>query len=129
MDEIDIDSTLASFEKDLNFVGYIPFASMLSGALRIIYGKIEVIGSVALGALSAIKSLFYNGEQKEQEWNRAVHFFNYALHGIANIFRGTLETVPFLSLVTCLPYDMLELRFTYPKEVPAVRYHWQVMAP
>ncbi len=129
MDEIDIDSTLANFEKDLNFVGYIPIASSFSGALRVAFGKIEVIAGVVLGAISGIKSLFYNGQQKEQEWKHAVSLFNYSLHGIANIFRGILECIPFVSLVTCLPYDKAEVRFTYPKEVPVARYHWQVLAP
>ncbi len=105
-------------ETGLNYAGYIPLVSTLSGAIRINYGKIEVIGAIASAALIAIRA-FANDSQTEraEQLNLALQVITaYSLHGIANIFRGILEMVPFLSLVTCLPYDLLKHRFSYPRE-------------
>jgi hypothetical protein len=105
-------------ETGLNYAGYIPLVSSLSGSLRIQYGKIEVIGAIATGALLAGQAFFeQNGEERSKKLNRAVEVLTtYATHGVANIFRGILEMIPFLSLVVCLPYDLMKNRFIYPQE-------------
>ena len=115
-----LDTTLSVFEKGLNYVGYVPFVSTISGALRAEYGKIEVIGGLAVTAFKAISALFQAGAQRDASLERAVEHLTYAWHGVANIFRGIIEAIPFASLVTCLPYDLSGCRYTYPLENAAV---------
>lgn len=116
--EKDLNNVQAIVETGLNYAGYVPLVSTLSGAMRINYGKIEVIGAVASAALIAIRA-FANDSQAEraEQLNLALSVITtYSLHGIANIFRGILEMVPLLSLATCLPYDLLKHRYAYPRE-------------
>jgi hypothetical protein len=120
-----IGKVLSTFERGLNAGGYIPILSTFSGALRIKYGQIEVIGSIVAAALTAIAALFNpSKEAREQGLNRATEILTtYACHGIANIFRGVIEAIPFLSFVTCLPYDLLGNRFAYPHEAKSPLQH------
>jgi len=105
-------------ETGLNYAGYVPGVSTLSGALRVNYGKIEIIGAVAAAAFIAIRALVnQDAQERSAGLKKALNVMStYSLHGVANIFRGILEMIPFLSLVTCLPYDLQKNRFTYPKE-------------
>lgn len=113
-----VDHTLSSFEKGLNIAGYVPIISSFSGPLRIGYGKVEVIGAVAFAAILALRAFSLTGLEQEELLNKAVEMLSYTLHGIANIFRGAIETIPLISLFTCLPYDlMFQQRFTYPTEI------------
>ena len=115
----DLDRSLSAFEKGLNIAGYIPFVSSISGPCRIVYGKVLVIGSIAASVLSAFDKLQHAHDTagRQQALKGAVEIFmTYSLHGISNIFRGIIESTPFLSLITCLPYDLLAQRFAYPYE-------------
>jgi hypothetical protein len=118
MDQIQnsLNKTLNTFEQGLNIAGYVPIVSTFSGSLRMSYGKFEVIGAIVASAMIAIKALFIaNDADRNRELNRAAEtFMNYSLHGCANIMRGFIEALPFASLVTCLPYDLLGHRFAYP---------------
>ncbi len=118
MDQIRIklDQTLGVFESGLNVAGYVPLVSTISGALRVNYGKLEIIGAVAAAGIIAVKALFAGTEQYN-EFNHAVEIlFTYASHGAANVVRGIIEIFPFVSLATCLPYDLLGHRYSYPFE-------------
>ena len=114
--QINLNKTLNSFEGGLNVAGYVPIVSTFSGALRINYGKLEVIGAIVAAVLITARALFLvNTSDRDRELKRALDVFTcYTLHGIANIFRGILETIPLISLVTCLPYDLYGKRFAYP---------------
>lgn len=114
--QINLNKTLNTFEEGLNIAGYFPIVSTFSGSLRIGYGKLEVIGSVAAAALIAIRALFLaNASDRNREFRKAVEvLIDYSLHGFANITRGIIEDFPFVSLVTCLPYDLSGNRFAYP---------------
>jgi hypothetical protein len=120
LSELKLNDALASFEKGLNLAGYIPVVSMISGTLRSTYGKTLIITGVAGGALLAIVALFdRNAVGRQKGLEKAMKFLvTCSVHGIANIGRSRIERVPFLSLVTCLPYDLLGIRFVYPKETP-----------
>lgn len=119
--QINLNKTLNSFEGGLNVAGYVPIVSTFSGTLRIAYGKLEVIGAIVAAALIAVRALFLNNaHDRERELRDAVKvLINYSLHGYANIIRGTLEVIPLVSLVTCLPYDLSGKRFAYPVNLPA----------
>lgn len=115
--QINLDKTLATVEKFLDVAGYIPVVSTFSGAFRIKYGKVETVASVGLSAVSALYAVCKQDQaERARGLDRAVEVLTYSIHGIANVFRGAIEMVPFLSLFTCLPYDLLKARFTYPRE-------------
>lgn len=114
--QINLNKTLNTFEKGLNIAGYFPIVSSFSGLLRINYGKLEIIGGIVAAALIAVSALFLaDASERHREFSKAVKVFtDYSLHGFSNIIRGTIEALPFVSLVTCLPYDLLGNRFAYP---------------
>jgi hypothetical protein len=114
--QINLNKTLNDFEAGLNIAGYFPIVSTFSGSLRISYGKLEIIGAIAVAALIAVRALFLtNDSDRNREFRKAVEvLIDYSLHGFANIMRGTIEVAPFVSLVTCLPYDLWGHRFAYP---------------
>ncbi|MCH9613481.1 MAG: hypothetical protein SP1CHLAM54_04840 [Chlamydiia bacterium] len=100
-------------EKALNFPGYIPCVGTLSGGARLILGQVQI----ALGALcaigTAVASVVSEVETEKKElWTEAEHSLEFAVHGIANCVRGTIEAMPCVNLIT-LPYDFIN-RFEYP---------------
>ena len=113
-----LDSPFEWFEQKLNIAGYFPIVSIVSGGIRTCFGKLELIGAIVTSAFMAIKALFNpDAEAKRQELDKARHIFvKYAMHGGANILRGSLEMIAFLSLVTCLPYDLQGNRFAYVRQ-------------
>ncbi len=121
--EDSIDNAFGWFEHGLNIAGYIPLVSTISGGIRIGFGKLEVIGAIAVAAFTAIKALFNPDPiEKHLQLDKAAKILvKYSLHGAANVLRGTLEVFPFVSLVTCLPYDLAGNRFSYVREdIPGV---------
>lgn len=112
-----LDQALHTFEKVLNVAGYVPFVSAISGAIRIGYGKVEVIGAIAAGALLTVKALFNrDAEQRSFDFKYAVAVAaNYSIHGLANIGRGFVEALPIINL-SCLVYDLTGTRIQYPFE-------------
>lgn len=112
-----LDQALHTFEKVLNFAGYIPIVSTISGSIRIAYGKAEVVGAVAAGALLAIKALCNtDADQRARDMDYAVAVgVNYSIHGLANIGRGFVEAIPIINL-SCLVYDLTGTRIQYPFE-------------
>jgi len=120
MNEIEntLDKSLDKLEHGLNIAGYVPILSSFSGGLRAVLGKIEIIGAIAAAAIMAVAALFNpDAAQRQAQLNKALQIaVKYSLHGAANMFRGTVESIPFVSLVTCLPYDLLGHRFAYIRE-------------
>jgi hypothetical protein len=118
MDKVNLDRTLTAFETGLNYAGYVPILSSFSAPVRAGYGKIEIICGVAAAAIFAIRALLAEGAQKEVLWNKSDEALEYVAHGLANIIRAVFELVPFVSLVTCLPYDLFGERFSYTTQTP-----------
>lgn len=117
-----VDNALSCFEEGLNVAGYVPLFGIctVAGVLRIEYGKAQICASVALAALVTVASLFSKNSETRHAGIKfaATLLTTYSVHGLANIGRGLLEMIPYLSLVTCLPYDMTNNRYKYPTEVP-----------
>lgn len=117
-----LDNGFSVFEQGLNMAGYVPIlgVSKVAGLVRINFGNAQIIASIALGALIAVAALFSkNADERQQGLHLAVTIMKtYTLHGLANMGRGFIECVPYLSLVTCLPYDLMDNRYRYPNEVP-----------
>lgn len=110
-----LDDALTQFEYGLNVVGYVPLISTISSGIRMTYGNVEVIGAIAAAAILAIKALFTSDSEARSElFNQSGKVLaKYSLHGLANCLRSLFESVPFLSLITCLPYDLAGNRFSY----------------
>ncbi len=113
VNELEIQKGLAVLENYLNKVGYVPFVSSISGAYRIMYGKLEVITGIALAALEAGRSALQTDAHKRQEiWSGAAKPLRYSLHGIANMTRGVAESIPFFNLIG-LVWDIAGERMRY----------------
>jgi hypothetical protein len=117
-----LDRNLSQMEGFFNIAGYIPVVSSVTGAARILYGKIEVVAGIAAAAFLAIKALF-SGDRSANEWfDKSLMALDYAIHGAANVIRGYIEIVPFFGLLLCLPYDRcFNCRLAYPTEVISPR--------
>jgi hypothetical protein len=107
-----LDQGFSKLEGGLNQVGYIPVASTISGAARICYGKYMLVAAVAVSffiALSAVAA-----QDKSRRLGQAVDFaFEYGVHGVGNIIRGSVEFIPLVNL-TCLIYDkVVGIRMNY----------------
>ncbi len=113
--EDSLDNWLEKIEPGLNIAGYFPVISSVSGPLRMVLGQCEIIGGLAAAAFMAIAALFNpNARERQHQLNKALEIaVKYTLHGGANLFRGGIEMIPFASLVTCLPYDLLGNRFSH----------------
>jgi hypothetical protein len=93
---------LEKFENGLNVAGYVPYAlHRVSGGVRMVYGLIETVSGVALGII--VTSAGYLREEKELQ-NEGVKLFDFAIHGVANMVRGFIETRRWVNLVFIL-YD------------------------
>lgn len=107
-----LNQTLSLFEKELNLLGYIPVVSTFSGAVRITYGKLEVIAGLASSIFWSAKGIgdTLTGDDKEAEksLDNSIYSINYSLHGAANIFRGSIEIIPFIGNALTLIYDASE---------------------
>ncbi|MEI6242149.1 MAG: hypothetical protein WCP39_01950 [Chlamydiota bacterium] len=103
----DVERSFSSAEKVLNVTGYVPFVSSVTGPLRALMGKIQVI----VFAVLAINA-YMLGQKAVGE--RCV---TCILNGFANIVRGTVESVTLLGNLCCFIYDKVMLvRFGYTGE-------------
>lgn len=118
MDRINLERTLTVFETGLNYAGYIPIVSSFSAPVRAGFGKIEIIGGIAAAAFFALRALCAEGDEKALLWRNSEISLEYVAHGFANIIRAVFECIPFVSLVTCLPYDLCAERFHYTTQNP-----------
>ena len=111
-----VHKSLAKAEEVLNLVGYIPLVSLLSATVRTLGGKLQIL----LGLVFAI-GCFMAGLtaplRKKKHFQNAKWSIGHAFHGLLNIVRALIESVPFLSLITCLPYDRIfKIRMRYSLE-------------
>ncbi len=94
---------LEIFEKGLNFIGYVPIAGTFSSNVRRVLAVAEMVTAVALGVFAA--GCFFTGNPMGAP--AAYLAAKFAVHSAANEFRSYLETIPGVSLWTCLPYDLI----------------------
>lgn len=117
MDQVQLDRNLTAFETGLNYAGYVPIVSSCTAVVRAIFGTVEIICGVATAAIFAFRALLVEGAaQRKEEWDKAYQAIRYGFHGYANIVRAFFEIVPFVSLVTCLPFDLSGERLHYPTQ-------------
>jgi hypothetical protein len=112
--QIQLEKTLARAEEALNLVGYIPLVSILSATVRSMGGMLQALLGIAFALGYFFAGHIFKKAKALQKSRLSTH---YLFHGLLNIIRAKIEAVPFLSLITCLPYDrLLKKRFKYPVE-------------
>ena len=95
---------LPTVERGFNGAGYIPFAvHRVSGGVRMVYGLVETVAAVALGFLISSTGFCKREEELRKE---GVKIFDFAIHGVANMVRGYVETRQWVNLVFIL-YDQV----------------------
>lgn len=108
------DRDQASLEKMLNVLGYIPFVSSASGAVRVVTAIIQLISSAVKIPLCAIADLFQKNP-KGYTYRIQKHIA-YIGHSWANIFRGVVENAIGFGNILTFAYDRLVGRIRYPVE-------------
>jgi hypothetical protein len=88
--------SLRAIDLALNTFGYIPIISNLSGAVRLLYGKVQIIGAIA-GTIFAIISV------SNPVLSLASYFF---VSGCMHIIRGCVEQIPIIGNWACFIYDV-----------------------
>ncbi len=90
--EFDID-TLDQFDKKFDTYSAVPFFSIVTGAVRHLYGQVEAI----VGLAQVIFSFFEKDAARaaKQKGEGMLHFGM----GIANQVRGMIEAIPFVNLL------------------------------
>ena len=106
--EQQLNTDLNTLEKGLDIAGYIPFVSTISGAIRAIVGKIQLI---AAGIFAAPYLIFYlTNERSSKIPTRIEHCRDFSKkhfeNGLANLYRGLVESVPFWGNAATFSYDM-----------------------
>ena len=104
-----------TFEKTGNILGHVPVVSTASGICRLASGQLQFDFGVTAAVLSVIASAFCSGDNKIACRTASARLGEQALHGIANMVRGTVETIPLINLLT-IPYDMTFNRIGYTSE-------------
>lgn len=108
-------------EKFLNIPGSIPIVSSISGPVRIAAGQLQAgIGALmTIGGVVAYLTAELEADQAEYraDTTRSAEF---AMHGVANIIRGAVESIPLLNLLTII-YDGTHSRFEYRVEQKLVQ--------
>jgi hypothetical protein len=98
-----VGNKIACIEIVGNVCGYIPI--MGTGSIRIGCGFV----AVAYNIVKIIFSIFFQNNWETHKENI------YIIHGVVNIFRGSVETI-YLGNLAMLIYDLFLGRMTYPKE-------------
>ncbi len=108
-----LDQNLAEFEKILNTCGKIPVVSTISAVVRFMFGKLEVIASLAASAIKFIAAQFApDADRKALLEAEAAIALSYAKHGFANMLRALFEVVPIINLAM-IGYDHFASRMVY----------------
>ena len=112
-----VDPILGKAEKVANVVGYFPVLNIVVSKVRFVVGKLQLIAGVAAAAFYAISSLFAKGPDKCKNLQKADVCLDYSMHGMANMGRAIIESIPLLGLLITVPYDQLaQYRLKYDLE-------------
>src|SRR3569832_946465 len=83
---------LPHVERAFNWAGYIPgFTHRISGGVRIVFGEVEIVSSLALSILVYSFGVMLGSPKLQAEgWK----ILDFAVHGAANVVRGFVEAHP-----------------------------------
>ncbi len=99
-------------ETCFNIVGYIPTIAPVSGSMRFSFGTCQAI----MGASSAIFSGVFDPDSDPQGARNLAackQNLEQMYHGLANMFRGSLEMTPVVHPLIRAVYDLSGLRLEY----------------
>lgn len=97
---MEVNKTLTDVERGFNIAGGIPVVAVLSGALRAVAGKFQVIAGAIIGILGLIGQMVSNNAAK---WEHiAQKGLETVMHGGLNLLRGFGETLVGLTVVGSL---------------------------
>lgn len=115
-----LDPALASIEKTFDDWGWIPVVGTLPGMLRQFLGLVELVSAVAAVAFNIVRGLFIEDGEEKRELLGVSQFLvdNYATHGIANVVRGQIESIPLVNLIFYLYNKNPQIRMQYRCESP-----------
>lgn len=98
-----------AIEEPLNKVGYIPFIGSITALIRNFFGQLQITAGIIVLIIGVIARLFIKpptrGKRPSQAYLLAPDALNLIGQGILNWGRSLLELIPFLALITTLPYD------------------------
>jgi hypothetical protein len=125
-----IDNNLALIECWLDRICYIPLCvNLIFGKVRVGLGLIQVTLATAMVAYYCFEILHqsYISDKKRDLKLAECQFIieNYAFHGIANIFRGMLESTLFISPI-CTIYNICgnaRMRYHFEEPVQGATSH------
>lgn len=126
MDSVDyasLDQFCTRFEYYLRWPAYVPILSVFPGALRQVYGIAQLVSSISVVSFNLIRLLFMDEYKKDELVKKSWQVVRYSYHGLANILRGIIETIPLINFI-CFFYDRRgHLRMTYEKETVSTEVH------
>ena len=102
-------NTLKSFEQKLNPLGYLPGISIVSGTVRALFGIAEMISGLAKAAFQTMNP----NRNLETQKTRIDFDIELCMHGLANIVRGVIESIPLFGNAACLCFDHADNRLEY----------------
>lgn len=92
-------------EEILNPLGYIPLvSSIFTGEVRATLGLIQVISSVVATPFMFIADLFGHERGAFYRTSKCISHFS---HGVSNIVRGAVESIPILGNLCTIVYDQV----------------------
>ena len=106
---------LNEIEKTNNTVGYIPILNFGAAIIRAICGIAMMTFSGLSSIYYSIKASFISDKTKKFNCqNLAKIHFEYAHHGMVNLFRSAIEAIPILGGAALAYYDhIIKHRFEY----------------
>ncbi len=111
-----LERLLSKAERILNFIGYIPVISTFSARIRSAGGILQMVLGLLLAAYYFLRLRFSGARNIKHVFHLKASICHIP-HGLCNVIRAEIESIPFLSLVICLPYDHLyKKRFKYDVE-------------
>ena len=111
----EIEKGLATFEKGLNWCGYMPYLGRWSGHGRMMYGSLQIWTGVALFAIGSASLLWNKESTTESVMSLAKRTLVYSVHGVVNFGRGYVEQCTWIGLLP-LVWDLAGQRFAYDSE-------------
>lgn len=108
-----VENYVAKVEQLVNPVDWVPFLSSYSGMVRILAGAVEIAASIVFAAYK-MDHVVWN--QIGNQSDVLAQTFVYALHGLANIVRGSIAMLPGLNLSLYF-HDFYTGRMNYTYEI------------
>lgn len=111
-----LDKFCTKLERGLQLPAYVPILSVFPGAIRQVYGLAQIVGSISVVSFKLIQLLFVDEHKRDELVKKSWQILKYSYHGLANIVRGIIETIPLVNFIFYFYDQCGRLRMTYDKE-------------